>query len=295
MNFETYKKQFNKIQPSTVEGLNNKAYFYYYKKLYKMIASIFIFENTPEEWSIPYLKQNLIEDGKVAVVNTGVGVVPLQTGYFGINIYNQPTDFIISNVILGEMSGKIGVNGEMIYLEMVDGGYYSLRPILERYSELLALVDGSICTSLMNSRIAHVFKATNKAQLKTMEKMYDDISKGKPAVFLQNVREDTEHALFNNVKNSYIGNELMLTKRSIMNDFLTEIGINNSNTDKRERLISDEVNSNLPELNANIYVWDENLKICIEKVNKMFDLNIQYSLNYGVLNSWKKTGGVESV
>ena len=127
-----------------------------------------------------------------------------------------------------------------------------------------------------------------------MQRVYDDISKGKPAVFIRkNPDESNDHALFNNVKNSFIGIELLDVKRSILNEFMSEIGINNANTQKRERLITGEVDSNKAELSANIYVWYENLKTCIDKVNKKYNLNINFDYNYDVLEAWQKDGGVE--
>ena len=97
----------------------------------------------------------------------------------------------------------------------------------------------------------------------------------------------------NNVKNSFIGIELLEVKRSILNEFMSEIGINNANTQKRERLITGEVDSNKAELSANIYVWYENLKTCIDKVNNKYNLSIIFDYNYDVLEAWQKDGGIE--
>lgn len=292
--YNVFVKRLAQTEPRSVEGLNNKSYFYYFRKLLKMVYSIFEFENIPEDWNLPYFKEHLFLDGVVCVTNTSAGVVPLQTGRSGINIYNQPTDFIISNPVLGTIQGKIDIDGVMIYLAMFNAEYYSIVPLIERYATLLAEVDGSLQTTLINSRVAHVFSASSQAQMKTMQKVYDDISKGKPAIFIRkNPDEPTDHALFNNVRNSYIGTELLDTKRSLLNEFMSEIGINNANTQKRERLISSEVESNQSELNANIYEWYTNLKTCIDKVNKMYNLNIKFNFNYDVINSWQKDMGVE--
>ena len=58
------------------------------------------------------------------------------------------------------------------------------------------------------------------------------------------------------------------------NDLLTRIGINNTNIQKKERLISNEVDSNLMEIMSHAYsMLDERTKFC-EEVNKKFDLDI---------------------
>lgn len=284
MDFNDYVKRVEKTHPKTVEGTYNSSYHYYYDKLMKMVYTIFKFDNVPEEWNMPYFKEKLFNNGVVAVVDTSAGILPLECQTTGINVWGQATDFIITNVVLGTLQGKIGKDGELIYFSMVQNMYQSMARLVGRYAELLANIDASINTTLMNSRVAQIFEASSNAQMKTMEKVYDQISSGKPAVFIRkNTEEGFDHAIFNNVKNTYIGNDLLITKQTIFNEFKTEIGINNSNTQKRERLISAEVESNDAELNSNIYEWHDNLVDCFDRVNKMFNLNIAVDFNNDVV------------
>lgn len=282
--FNKYIKYMTR-EPKSVEGLNNTSYFYYYDKLMKMIYTIFKFDNVPPYWNMPYFKEKLFNRGVLAVVDTSAGVLPLECSYDGINIWGMPVYFNINNVVLGNLRGKIGEDGELIYFSVVENTYKSMVQLVDRYASLLANIDGSLNTTLINSRMAQVFEASSNSQLKVMEKVYDQISNGKPAVFVRkNGEEPFEHAIFNNVKNTYIGNDLIITKQSIFNEFKSEIGINNSNTQKKERLITSEVENNKEELNSNIYEWYYNLKDCISKVNAMFNLNISVSFNEDVVN-----------
>lgn len=282
--FNKYIKYMTR-EPKSVEGLNNTSYFYYYDKLMKMIYTIFKFDNVPPYWNMPYFKEKLFNRGVLAVVDTSAGVLPLECSYDGINIWGMPVYFNINNVVLGNLRGKIGEDGELIYFSVVENTYKSMVQLVDRYASLLANIDGSLNTTLINSRMAQVFEASSNSQLKVMEKVYDQISNGKPAVFVRkNGEEPFEHAIFNNVKNTYIGNDLIITKQSIFNEFKSEIGINNSNTQKKERLITSEVDSNKEELNSNIYEWYYNLSDCINKVNAMFNLNISVSFNENVVN-----------
>lgn len=282
--FNKYIKYMTR-EPKSVEGLNNTSYFYYYDKLMKMIYTIFKFDNVPSYWCMPYFKEKLFNRGVLAVVDTSAGVLPLECSYEGINVWGMPVYFNINNVVLGNLRGKIGEDGELIYFSVVENTYKSMVQLVDRYASLLANIDGSLNTTLINSRIAQVFEASSNAQLKAMEKVYDQISNGKPAVFIRkNGEEPFEHAIFNNVKNTYIGNDLIITKQSIFNEFKSEIGINNSNTQKKERLITSEVENNKEELNSNIYEWYYNLSDCINKVNAMFNLTISVSFNEDVVN-----------
>lgn len=54
-----------------------------------------------------------------------------------------------------------------------------------------------------------------------------------------------------------------------MNDFLTEVGINNANLAKRERLNSDEVNANNEEVMALASVALENMQSGCKRLNEL--------------------------
>lgn len=58
------------------------------------------------------------------------------------------------------------------------------------------------------------------------------------------------------------------------NSTLTWIGINNANTDKRERMITDEVNSNNEVTELNLALKLDWRKKAAEDINKMFGLNV---------------------
>ena len=80
--------------------------------------------------------------------------------------------------------------------------------------------------------------------------------------------------LSQNIKENYIVPEMLADLRKIVEMFDTEIGIPNANTDKRERLITDEVNANNFETKSKCELWLENLKECCEKANEMFGLDM---------------------
>lgn len=278
--------QFLTPRPADVDGLNNSSYFFYKKQLYLKLFSVFSFNNIPEQWNIDYLRNILFPQGFICIANTPAGVLPLQGGYSGINAFNMPTKINIANPVLGSFTCDIGTNGELLYYNYFADSFISVDPLIKRYAVLLASCDGTLNTSLINSRIAHIFIGNTDAEVETYKKIYDDVSNGKPAVFLkkptgaQIVETNDE---FLNVKNTYIGNDVLLTKRTIMNEFLTEIGINNANTDKRERLISDEVNANNSETLALVSLWLDTMNNCFKRINNTFNLNISVSFNPNVV------------
>ena len=59
-----------------------------------------------------------------------------------------------------------------------------------------------------------------------------------------------------------------------MNEALTFLGINNANTDKKERLITDEVRANDEQLYIARQIMLNARKQACDEINKMFGLNI---------------------
>ena len=113
-----------------------------------------------------------------------------------------------------------------------------------------------------------------------MKKGYDNFTKGDPAIFIKTKSTINKPDLFfNNVKNTYIVDELQDSKDDIYNEFLTYIGIRNANTDKKERLNVDEVNVNNQCCQSHVYSWFYNVKKELDHVNKMFGLDIRVRLN----------------
>jgi hypothetical protein len=143
---------------------------------------------------------------------------------------------------------------------------------------MLALCDNSIAVNLRNSKVSFIGFVSNKQQAATMQKMYDSIDAGKPAVYVKKDDLTSDDIYYNHVKETYIANDVQLLKQSIKNDFLTEVGLNNANTDKRERLIVDEVNANNDEVKANVQHWLDTMREGIRRANALFGLNLSVEL-----------------
>lgn len=290
--------------PKKVEGLNNISYFYYRDVLLTKFFSVIRPVNFPTYWDIDYVYDCLFNDGYLCITDTKADVLPLKCGIGGVNLFNKPTTCFIANPILGSFNRTIDDDCVLLYFWNLYGEYRNINNLITRYAQKMANIDGSIDISLINSRVAHIFEADSEGMKRTLEKIYDEVSSGKPAVVIKKgqksmfeEKKGMSHD-FLNVKNTFIGNDLMTIKRSIMNEFLTEIGIQNANTDKRERLNGDEVNSNNQETKALIDVWLETLNKCCDKVNDMFSLDIHFKLNEKykrVSNGEIKVGGKNGV
>ena len=154
-----------------------------------------------------------------------------------------------------------------------------LFDLVDFYGDLMALSAETAGVNILNSKLSYVFAADNKASAESMKKLYDNIASGEPAQFVDKNLFDDEGNLkmqmfTQDVGTNFIADKLLESLRTIRCMFLTAIGIPNANTDKKERLIVDEVNANNFETRANCAQWLEELQKGCKKAREMFGIDI---------------------
>lgn len=261
---------------------------HYRTELMKLVGGIFKIE-CPNDWDKDYIRDTLLRFGYIIVSDTDFGVLPLQGALQGYNYFNNPTDVIINVPLIPGLHKKIGVDCELLYIQRIPQSriYYNFIKIVDIYAQRLASADAAIDVNLMNSRMAYVAEAETKAQAESIKLAYDKVSNGEPlVVYRKDVALNSTglNVFFNNVKQNYIADMVQDSKRTIINEFLTAIGVNNANTDKRERLVTGEVDANNQELVANTTIWKENLKRCCDKINAMFNVGLSVTLQFDASN-----------
>ena len=266
------------VTPSTVHVKDSGLCRYFTKYLLQKAMSVFEWD-LPETWNKDYFLYVLYCWGYVAVVNTDkFGVIPQGCGLKGYDVFYAPTHAVIANPLLsGILEPRIGTQCELLKLQPDFSGILDL---VGHYAEQMALASQSVSVNLLNSKLSYVFTARTKALAESLKKMYDQIASGEPAVVidsrLKNAAdgEETWKSFEQNVGGNYIVTNLLADLRKIEAMFDTEIGIPNANTDKRERLIQDEVNANNIETFSKCAMWLENLQDACKRVNDMFGLSI---------------------
>lgn len=267
-------------KPKEVNGQFNLRVMYYTNELFNLVKGIFDIK-VNAKWDLDYFKSTLLSAGVIGVLDSDYGIIALEPSTYGQNLYLRPCGARYVNPYISA-DRTIGVDTELIYLYN-NNTFGGIMPTISIYANMLASVDCSISCNLINTRVATVFEVEDSQQLATAEKMYDDVSGGKPVAFLRKDRaidgKDGGIKFYQiDCKKTYIADVLQTEKRNIINEFLTKWGINNANTEKRERLLVDEINANNAELEFNVALIKENLKMCQDKVNAMFP-NLDFSIS----------------
>ena len=242
---------------------------------YLLQKAISVFRWTiPETWDKDYFLYCLYCFGRVAVVNTDkFGVIPQACGLMGYNIYYRPTNAIITNPLLrGIRQPRIGAECVLLKLQPDYGG---IMDIVQFYANLMAQASTAVGVNLANSKLAYAFFAENRALAETFKKFYDAVANGQPAIAVSKDLADEQGRprwtpFQQDVKSTYITGDLLRDLRTLENRFDTDIGIPNANTEKRERMITDEVNANNVETYSKCQLWLEQLKESCTEAMTMF-------------------------
>lgn len=278
--------------PGTIHAANTKLGAYFRRYLFQKAVSVFDIE-CPETWSKDYFWYVLYGAGYVGVLDVpGMGVIPQYCTIKGYNVYYQPKGFIVANaaILNGRTIEKsIGVDGVLMKLTP---DYTGICDLIGYYADLMAVSAEGMGINILNSKLAYIFGVKNQAAADSFKKMVDKINAGDPAVFIDKNLLDAdgnptwvEYA--QDLRNNFIAPDLLQTMNQIERMFESEIGIpNNGGIEKKERLISDEVNANNVSTYSKAALWLENLQTSCDEVNRMFGLNVSID--------WRKIKGRET-
>lgn len=281
--FYDYINVYNsRISPSTIH-INSQIKWYFLRQLLQEVIGLYDFQ-LPEEWNHDYFKYVLFVNGFISVLNTDMaGIICQHCTLSGRDIYYAPKYALITNPAFDKTYRlQIGVRCGLIKLRP---DYTGVMDIVDYYSDMLALAAETAGLNLQNTKLAYVFLCADKQQAESFKKLYDQIAAGNPAAFadkkLFNDDGTPNWVMFNQqLRNTYIAGDILEDMRKWKAQFCTEVGIPNANTDKKERLIRDEVNANTTETQTKAMLWLDTMRNGMEDCNRLFGLDLDVKLRF---------------
>ena len=253
----------------------------------------------PDTWDRTYFLYILYCWGWIGVLDTDkFGVICQHCGLQGYNVYYQPVRIVVSNPLLeGLHTLEIGREAALIRLQP---DYGSIMDLVQFYANMMALTAETAGVNIYNSKLSYYFRAGNKAGAESYKKMFDQIGSGEPAVFVdKNLLLAMEPPIMvsgwetftQDLRSNYIAGDLLDDMRKWEERFDTEIGIPNANTNKRERLITDEVNANNFETRSRIELWLDTLRRGMQTANELFGLDLSVDWRPELREQFESEGG----
>lgn len=276
--YYSYVNAYNSmINPSTVHVKNTALQRYFVRYLLQKIMSVYKWE-IPTHWARNYFLYTLYCMGYISIVNTDkFGVICQECSLSGFDVFYQPTIATIANPLLsGILQPRIGVQCELLKLQPDYGG---IMDLVNYYADMLALSAEAAGINIVNTKLAYVFACEGKQQAESFKRLYDNIASGDPAAFIDKSlftdTGDLKMQFFNqNISNTYIAGDILDDMRRWEMKFDNDIGIPTSNTMKKERLITGELESSTLESKSKCELWLDELQAGCDRVNDMFNIDI---------------------
>lgn len=236
-------------------------------------------ETIPERMLELYLQGNgnccIAEyKGKLYAFTGGLGGEPDE--------YYRPTIYTVSNPAL-KMSENYRIN-ENCVLILNDAMMFGMLPMFEKYAFLMAENTLSIRVADVNSRIISLITAGNDRAKEAAEAYLKKVEAGElAAVGSDDFLKSIETLPYATAAQSGTITDLIELQQYLKASWYNDLGLNANYNMKRESINSEEAQLNDDALLPLV----DNMLSCrregIEKVNKMFDLNISVRLS----SSWE--------
>lgn len=259
-------------------------YQFYFKWLLSKVMDAIVLEDVPETIDIDYLKQNLILNGEICITEFGDKLYACIGSRGGEpNEYYRPKQFIIANPILGSKVVDIDKDGVVIYNTCADKNPYwfgGLWQLIKQTATLLADNVVSINCAQINSRVEAVFTSDSEGQAAAGEIVLKKLYAGHPyQVVRQNILEKINVNPMSTASTSNKIPQLIELHQYIIAQFYQAIGIKSNAINKKERLITDEINSQDDYLAVSLLDMVTSWQEGFDKVNEMYGTEIKVKIN----------------
>ena len=262
---------------STVQ--NDYAFMMYYHRLTELSVSMFEWINLPDTIDARFLELALFRDGMaVFFKDKDLGdYLCLRTMIGGTwDVYNVPK--------IRRAYASNGYNMELNEDDSVIIFNNFLRTnsmlMVQEFSRRLAEMDRIIEVNAKAQKTPILIQCDETQRL-TMKNLYMKYDGNEPFIFAdKNLNPNGLKVLTTDAP--YVSDKLYQLKTQYWNEALTYLGISNLNVQKKERMVSDEVERNMGGTIASRYSRLEMRRKACDEINRMFglDIRVEYRENY---------------
>lgn len=187
------------------------------------------------------------------------------------NVYNIPIQRR-AYAVNGYQATRDDTNSVIIYSNQLHNGM-SVYNRLVQYAKDLYLIDSIIMVNV-NAQKTPLMLLADEKQMLTLKNLYMKYDGNQPFIFgdRNDLNPNSIQALVTGAP--YVADKLYELKQNIWNEVLTFLGVPNVQMNKKERLITDEVNRGLGGVFASRYSGLLSRRQACEQINEMFGLNI---------------------
>lgn len=265
----------NKRARSHSALMNNRTYSLYYNTLVELSLARFKWENLPSTCDERFLELQLHSKGQAIYFRDEVmGDLTLSCMIHGeLDVYNIPikrTAFATN----GYSMDLDKSNSVLIFNNYMHTPTDQLCRIFAYYIyEIQRAIDVNV-KGQKTPRIV-LCSEQQKLTMQNLMMMYD----GNIPLIYGDKSIDLDSIKIEDLTSPYVADKMIILKHQLWNEALTYLGIENSNQDKRERLVADEVGSNYGNVEASRFIYLNERNKAARAINEMFGTNISVRFN----------------
>ena len=258
--------------------VNNQTYIDFLDRLKLVATSLFTWDGLDEVAGIGasrFLELALYENGKaVFFKDDELGYLALRVNPNDkFNVYMLPTKVICYSFEYNKEKNF----DDVVYI-MNNNLQKPTFETLKLFAYKLYEIDRTSFTNLIAQKTPVLIEGDTKTIL-TLKNVYMQYSGNTPFIFGSKQFDLNNRLSVLKTDAPFLLDKLQLYKHDVWCEALTFLGINNANTDKKERLITDEVNSNNELINYYLNCFYKTRKDACDQINKKYGLNISIKLN----------------
>ena len=255
-----------------------KGYIYYKNFLFEKLIKIFKYENLPPTIPQEALEDYILHFGYAGITNNKkFGMVAVPATKYGVGLY--PRYEPLAQYCTPLMEDRNLVIGKDIVIVKNNTYQLSCIPLVERYARQLADADSSITIALENARLNVIPNFDDEESAESYKAFMIANRLGQvDTVMDSSFMQKGNFVDFQKNNQSTLGLSLVETRNEILRSFLLEIGITVA-SDKKERMVVDEVNVNSQLLMFNLHDMLDARKEAMDMVNQIYGTNITVDLS----------------
>ena len=252
--------------------------------------SMFDYSNLPDTIPEQELERILQETGIAFIYEYGSELYAFTGSLTGDkDMYNRYTEINI-NIPKEHTVKTVKIDDGILFLN--DDYSLGLLPLIEKYSSLITENEISLMMYNYNSRIQKIISASDDITKESVESYLKDVINGKLAVIGESKLLQDLKVQGGNIATGQSLTDLIEYNQYLKASLYNEIGIQANTNNKKERLITAEVEQNKELLFPLVNNMFTNRVKAVKELNNKFGLDV--SVEYGSIWKYRNVKGVEN-